>query len=868
MVSIIAGAFLAVGGQMPAVVVDKTGNTTKVRFENGLVARSTTAAVVNPRLVSVPGSNVHIAKWTERAGGKSTPYYAISLDGSTINRVTPTNYDIELQYGRFDPQGQGLKVPANLTAGANNTLYIVQFEVQPLEEFRDAVRDAGGKIYHYMTNHCYIMELDASAKAEVQSLPFVRAVVPYHPAYRTDAGLRAKIANNTLPASHLYNITLIEEKNQQMMDDTVQLITMMGGEVTRAITANGFLTAKLNPSQFMQLLHLNTVSFADLWSPPGQDMDNLRAIHGVNYINTFGNFDGAGMNIAVMDGGFVQNHIAFLPRVLLWQTAVASNNHGTACLGINIGDGDGNAAGKGVLTAAGGVVATYNAYLSGGGDRNALTAQLLTSPYNALYQTNSWGDSQVTTYTTISAQMDSILFNNDIVILQSQSNLGTQSSRPQAWAKNMVSVGGAYHFDNQNWADDRWNNGASVGPAADGRIKPDLCNAYDAGLTTYTTTTTGYANFSGTSQATPMTAALFGVMYQVYAGGYYGNPCLGSSIFANRPKQQLAKAIMINTARMYDASNVDLSRFRQGWGTANLTNLWDWRNKMFLVNETDVLQNLQTKTYKLWVSPGTANFRATMSYLEPAGAVSPAISRKNNLSLKVTAPDGITIYWGNNGMTGFQNTTVAGGSENTLDTVENVYVANPASGVWTVEVIGSDINTDARVETPSVVDADFALAVSGVDYSLIPDTMTVQAGSLSSGGLADVARSENSYLVQGEPNDGETSDMSRFVIFETTAPSASLNNVGFVLEGRTGVPLGRAKVELFRYTTNTWVQVGDYSVAGTDIAHSFMSGTGGSVYIHPTTRRMRARVIYRDTDLGSDNSWFARTDLFRFQVMP
>ena len=71
-------------------------------------------------------------------------------------------------------------------------------------------------------------------------------------------------------------------------------------------------------------------------------------------------------------------------------------------------------------------------------------------------------------------QMDDIIFDLDLSILQSQSNKGTQFSRPEAWAKNIISVGGVYHFDTLSRADDAWNNGASIGPAEDGRIKPDL----------------------------------------------------------------------------------------------------------------------------------------------------------------------------------------------------------------------------------------------------------------------------------------------------------------------------------------------------------------------------------------------------------
>jgi hypothetical protein len=58
--------------------------------------------------------------------------------------------------------------------------------------------------------------------------------------------------------------------------------------------------------------------------------------------------------------------------------------------------------------------------------------------------------------------------------------------------------------------------------------------------------------------------------------------------------------------------------------------------------------------------------------------------------------------------------TSPGGAANTKDTVENVFIQNPAAGNWTIEVIGAEIIQDAHLETVGIIDADFALVVSGV----------------------------------------------------------------------------------------------------------------------------------------------------------
>ncbi|MHC4899998.1 MAG: hypothetical protein ACYTGW_23145, partial [Planctomycetota bacterium] len=100
------------------------------------------------------------------------------------------------------------------------------------------------------------------------------------------------------------------------------------------------------------------------------------------------------------------------------------------------------------------------------------------------------------------------------------------------------------------------------------------------------------------------------------------------------------------------------------------------------------------------------------------------LARVNDLTLRVTAPNGSTSYWGNNGLTQ-GNYSVPGGQRDQRDTVENVFIKNPAAGDWKVEVAAYLVAKDTHVETPTV-DADFALVVNGgVLVSKAPITISV-----------------------------------------------------------------------------------------------------------------------------------------------
>jgi serine protease AprX len=344
--------------------------------------------------------------------------------------------------------------------------------------------------------------------------------------------------------------------------------------------------------------------------------------------------------------------------------------------------------------------------------------------------------------------MDWIVHEFDIPICQSQSNTGTIDSRPQAWAKNVISVGGIVHHNTANPNDDS-QAGTSMGPADDGRIKPDLCGYYDNVLTT--DGPAGYTvGFGGTSAATPIVAGHLGLTLELFTDGAFGHASAPTwqDRFAHKPHFTTTKALLINTARQYDPAIVGAGaawRFRQGWGFPAVHDLHDLRRNMLVLDELDVLQHGSSRTFWVHVKPGTPQFRSTMVYADlPAAVPFLGPHRVNDLSLRVVAPNG-TVYHGNHGMSGYPTSrfTVPGGAPNTLDTVENVFVANPVYGLWRVEVSAPLVVLDQHVETPAV-DADFALVASGIgggrdvsgprfDLVSTPGTLSVALANLPAG---------------------------------------------------------------------------------------------------------------------------------------
>jgi len=273
-----------------------------------------------------------------------------------------------------------------------------------------------------------------------------------------------------------------------------------------------------------------------------------------------------------------------------------------------------------------------------------------------------------------------------------------------------------YHYDTLTKTDDAWNYGASIGPASDGRIKPDFCSFYDYILTTTSGSPTAYTTtFGGTSGATPIIAGYFGLFFQMWSDGIFGNDVDPSgTVFDNRPHMTTAKAMMINTADQYpfNGTTHDKTRMHQGWGMPSVKNLYDLRDNFYIIDESDTLLPFEVATHTVAVEAGSPFLKVTMTYADPAG--NPSVQtqhRINDLTLKVTSPSNV-VYWGNYGL----KTAVwsqPDGNADTKDTVECVFIQNPESGAWTIEVSADEIVEDSHVETPEL-DADYALVASPV----------------------------------------------------------------------------------------------------------------------------------------------------------
>ena len=642
---------------------------------------------------------------------------AASVSAQTPARDAATS--LRLRYASFDPTLSAPDVPAGLRSDAAQRLRIVQFVGTPDQAGRDLITGLGGQIVSYLPQDSYVVRIDPAGAELLRVGQSVRWVGAYHPAYRLDPEL---VEGGVLqdPTPRKYDVVVADKRADKPA--LRQNVLAIGGRVDDLHAGGLLMTVTLTGPQLQLAAGFDQVLWINAWSAPEEDMNNARTQGGGNYIESQAGYTGAGVNAHIYEG-VEATHPDFNSPVTNVRSSGNAASHGHCTAGIVFGDGTSNPAVRGMAPDAG---KFYTNYGSVSGSRWQVFSDLV-NIHDVSHTTASWGGSRTFFYNATSADSDDIVFDHDLAWTQSQSNAGNQDSRPQAWAKNVFSIGGVDHNNNSNPADASWQAGnASIGPASDGRIKPTLCAYYDSIGTSDRTGGSGYSsgnwysNFGGTSGATPIVAGHNVIAIQMFTDevvpgfGAFGNQLRvpGGTSHQNRPHFPTLKALQVVSAAQYafTSGSSDNRREHQGWGFPDLRKMWDLRNKTFIVDETDVLTQGVVRSHAIVVAPGESAFKACLNWNEPPGNPAAAQHLVNNLSLRVTSPSGV-VYWGNHNLEdGVWSTP--GGSEDTVNSLECVFVQNPAAGTWNVEVLASSVVQDNHVETAGV-DIDYGLVVTG-----------------------------------------------------------------------------------------------------------------------------------------------------------
>ena len=264
---------------------------------------------------------------------------------------------------------------------------------------------------------------------------------------------------------------------------------------------------------------------------------------------------------------------------------------------------------------------------------------------------------------------------------------------------------------------------SSRGPTDDGRIKPDVVapgtwvlsgysSEYQEGYSGTVNPQNGayqydgwgfpystfYKYMGGTSMSAPITSGSAAVVRDFYdkADGHEASAALTKATLINS-----ADDLLDENNDGVDDNDYPIPNNHEGWGIIDVAEATDGDH---VYSDRVPVNTSETVSYDV-TAPGGTELKVTVVWTDYPSTDAAAVNLVNDIDLTVTAPGGGTEYLGNVFSGGW---SLAGGSADNLNNVENVYVQSAAAGTWTVEVSGTNIPQGPQ---------PFAIVIHGAMFS-------------------------------------------------------------------------------------------------------------------------------------------------------
>ncbi|MBI1795444.1 MAG: S8 family serine peptidase [Candidatus Eisenbacteria bacterium] len=298
---------------------------------------------------------------------------------------------------------------------------------------------------------------------------------------------------------------------------------------------------------------------------------------------------------------------------------------------------------------------------------------------------NAWSYPTDGAYTMSAMQVDQFAAaHRDFMILYANGDQGPSGHvGSPASAKDAVSVGAA--GDGAEVATTLDPLG-SIGPTADGRIKPTLV-APGIDLLSAMNGPANYSTYSGSSAAVAAATGAALLIRQYVCDGWYptGAPVLGNSF---PPSAALLKAMMIAAATRPVAGHVAPDD-AIGYGRIDAANVCFFAGdtrRLMLVDEATPLAQGGSREFTITLARGERPLTAVLCWTDPAGDPAASVQLVNDLDL--TLRRGAEVYKGNVFAGGWSAT---GGTRDARNVEEVAALAAPGPGVWTLRVDATSV---------------------------------------------------------------------------------------------------------------------------------------------------------------------------------
>ncbi len=595
-------------------------------------------------------------------------------------------YSQEVQEISFELKSGNFTVDTDfdLTISQDNAYRMIFFDELPTEKQKEDIINLGIQFLYYLPQNIFVVKIHNKINIDDLRNYKIKSINKLRAEYKIDPKLQQKTYPEWSMKNGFLYLKLLLHSDVNLEDALIQ-IEGLYEHVEEINKKSHAITIAINDLNLDSIANLASVSYIEPIDPP-PTMENMtgRTLHRTNVINVEysngRNYNGEGVNIMMHDDGYVEPHIDRKGRVdeqFCFSCSSSSNDsHGDHVSGTIMGAGNLDPQGRGMADGAFLYVMGYstNNYYQN-------VASLHTN-YDVVITSASYGNGCNAGYTSLASDLDEQLNTYPSLIhVFSAGNDGSSNCGYGAgagWgnitgghkqAKNVIAVGNLDYSASLA-------SSSSRGPAADGRIKPDICAQGTNVYSTYPNYT--YNTISGTSMACPGVSGVMAQLYQAYKEYNSGV----------NPPSALMKCILLNSADDIGNPGPD---FKHGWGVVNAFRALKLIESSNYINSS--ISQSATNSHIINVPNGTSQLKLMVYWHDKEGSPSANVSLVNNINISMSSSSGVNYYpfvLNSSANSSSLDQYATTGTDN-LNNMEQIVINNPSPGNYTLYVNGSAI---------------------------------------------------------------------------------------------------------------------------------------------------------------------------------
>ena len=561
---------------------------------------------------------------------------------------------------------------------------LITFNTLPTESEKVELNELGIDFLYYLPKNTFAVSLENNISFSVLSEYDIVSVNNFEPFFKIDS----KLKQDTLPSwalqNNLLSIKVIFFKTADFNQSVDQIRRFTNLPILENELFNS-IELSITPSDLSLVSSLSFISYIEPVDPPAYKENDLgRTLHRTNVINTEyvtgKKYNGEGVKVMMHDDGYVEPHIDRKGRVdesfCFGCSSSSNDSHGDHVSGTIMGAGNLDPKGRGMADGSFLYVMGYST-----NNYSQYVPQLYNN-YDVVITSASYSNGCNAGYTSLARDLDEQ--NNTYSSLLHVFSAGNSGSSDcgygagSTWgnvtgghkqAKNVIAVG------NLDYAASLASS-SSRGPAADGRIKPDICAQGTNVYSTYPNYT--YNSITGTSMSCPGISGVLAQLYQAYKENNNNT----------NPSSGLMKCILLNSADDIGNPGPD---FKHGWGVVNAN------RALKLIENSNYFSGSisqgSTNTHTLNIPSNIDEVKVMVYWHDKEGSTSASISLVNDINMSMSSSNGTNYNpWVLDPTPNSSNLNqnAVRGIDN-LNNMEQVTITNPSSGNYTIYINGNSI---------------------------------------------------------------------------------------------------------------------------------------------------------------------------------